>query len=407
MKYLNRYADLVVARGVHLQEDQSLIINTPYDAYPFARLLAETAYRQGAAFVHIEMDDNAILRSRIEYQKEALLEFLPHSLAELHNREFLDNKWAYIRIEAGESADVFDQCDISLLSRVKNGRRKTLAPFYEALMAHEHPWCVIAYPTEAWAKRVLGPDAGADDLMQQLIPILKLDSPNVIEAWDAFDRLSKQRCSYLNELNIDLLHFKSSSTDLRIGLSPEARWTGGSETLPDGRRHMPNLPTEEIFSLPDFRRVSGYAATTKPITVLGKKIEDAVITLENGKVTDFTARIGEDILSEFFAIDEGASRLGEVALVDESSPLAQCGIVFESVLLDENASCHIAFGAGYKTCLSQGSSLTTPEELAQAGCNVSVAHDDFMIGSSDMSITAELRSGEKIPIMKEGRFIQR
>lgn len=406
MKYLDRYADLVVARGVHLQEGQSLIINTSYDAYPFARLLAETAYRRGAAYVHIEIRDNMVVRSRIEHQKEVLLDFLPQSLAALHNREFLDDMWAYIRIETGESSDVFDECDISLVSRVKNGRRKALAPFYEALRAHEHPWCVTAYPTEAWAKQVLGPEAGAEDLFQRLLPILKLESPQGIEAWDSFDHLAKERCRHLNDLNIDLLHFKSSRTDLRIGLSPDARWTGGSETLPDGRTHMPNLPTEEIFSIPDFRRVSGYAATTKPITVLGKRVEDAVITIEDGKVTDFSARIGADILMEFFAVDEGASRLGEVALVDESSPIAQSGLVFGSMLLDENASCHIAFGAGYKTCLSGGSSLTTPEELAQAGCNVSVTHEDFMIGSSDMSITAELRTGEKIQIMKEGLFVR-
>jgi aminopeptidase len=331
------------------------------------------------------------------------LKFNPHFL-KAFDYEFVSEGWSNIRIDSTE-----ERLDHAPLDGRKNqilGKAKR--QFSEAktkkLMRHQLPWCVCVAPGPLWAKQVLGDGATTDDLMKVLKPILLLDADDPLQAWKEKASLLQKRQDYLNELGIDTLHYQSSKSDLTIGFTERARFTGGSETLPDGRAFFANLPTEEIFTTPDNLRAEGYITTTKPVEVLNTTTEEVRFVFKDGKVVDYQAKKGQDALDKFFAIDKGTRRLGEVALVDETSPIAKSNLIFNSILLDENASCHLALGEGYPTALKDGASLDTKEQLQEAHCNTSLMHVDFMVGSQDMKITAHTRDGRQIVIMEDGVF---
>ena len=208
----------------------------------------------------------------------------------------------------------------------------------------------------------------------------------------------------LNALAVDSLHFKSPVTDFTIGFHKQHRWLGGSELLPDGRKFFPNIPTEEIFTVPDMFRAEGYITSTRPVRVMDEPTEEVRFEFKNGLVVNHTARKGADVLGRYFAIDEGTRRIGECALVDEASPIAASGLVFHSILYDENASCHIALGAGYPDCLEGGVTIVGDTALHAVGCNTSLMHTDFMVGSAETDVVAITRDGKEVPIIRKGHF---
>jgi len=403
MKYLKEYAELVVKTGINLKIDQNVCIKTGPDTYYFAQILSETAYKLGAGYVYIEIHDQKLIKTRVDIQNKKQLANLPDFIIKQHT-EYLDNDWAYIRIDNTEDRDQLSEADSEKLTIHQTSIREKISDFYSSLMRHEHAWCVICAPGKNWAKSVLGETAAAEDLWNLLIPILKLGSGNAAFLWKELGENLNKRCNYLNNLGIGELHLTDSDTELTIKMVPNALWMGGSDTLVDGREFFPNIPTEEIFSVPDFREVNGFVSTTRPVTVMGKQVINAKIYIKDGVVYKFSAEQGEDILEKFFSIDEGAKRLGEIALVDETSPISVSDVIFNSTLYDENASCHIAFGAGYPTCLSNHADLVTDDDLLSNGCNTSVTHVDFMIGSPEISITATLGDGRSVEIMKQGKF---
>ena len=400
---IERYADLIIKGGINLQSGKGVVITTGPGTYYFARELSKSAYRHGASYVQVLLDDLDVLSERLKHQDEDALKFNPHFL-KAFDYEFVSEGWAHIRIDSTE-----ERLDHAPLDGAKNqilGKAKR--QFSEAktkkLMRHQLPWCVCVAPGPLWAKQVLGEEATTDDLMKVLTPILLLDADDPIKAWNEKASLLRKRQEYLNGLGIDTLHYQSSKSDLRIGFTERARFTGGSETLPDGREFFANLPTEEIFTTPDNLRAEGYITTTKPVEVLNTTTEEVRFVFKDGEVVEYQAKKGQDALDRFFAIDEGTRRLGEVALVDETSPIAKSNLVFNSILLDENASCHLALGEGYPSALKDGASLDTKEQLQQAHCNTSLMHIDFMVGSPDMKITAHTRDGRQVVIMENGMF---
>ncbi|MDD3929876.1 MAG: aminopeptidase [Sphaerochaeta sp.] len=400
---MNRYADLVIRKGINLQKGKAVLILTGPGTYAFARQLAKSAYRHGASYVQVMLDDLDVLAERLQHQEADELSFNPAFLKAL-DYEMCSEGWSYIRIDSTEDRldhGPFDNTKYQVLGTAK---RKFSETRTKKLMRHELAWCVCCAPGPRWAKQVLGEQATEDDLMDVLKPILLLDQEDPLAAWEGKKQMLLKRQAYLNNLGIDSIHFKSSKTDLVLGLRSEARFIGGGETLPDGRPFFPNLPTEEIFTTPDRLRAEGYVTTTKPVSVLDNTTEEVRLTFKDGKVVDHTARVGKEAMDAFFSIDEGTRRLGEVALVDQSSPIAASNLVFNSILLDENASCHLALGEGYSTALTNGVSLTSQEAMHQAGCNTSLMHIDFMIGSDDMDIYVHTRDGNEIQIMKEGLF---
>jgi len=403
-KLISTYADLIIEKGINLQQGKNVFILTGPGTYYFARELSKSAYRHGATYVQVILDDLDVLSSRLQAQNEEQLTFNPAYMKAL-DYEMCTEGWSYIRIDSTE-----ERLDHAELDQAKNqilGKAKRR--FHEArskkLMRSQLAWCVCCAPGPLWAKQVLGDNATTDDLMDVLTPILLLDTPDPALAWEQKKAMLDRRRGYLNEQGIEELHFKSSKTDLTIGFTNQARFTGGAESMQDGLQFFANLPTEEIFTTPDRMRAQGYVTTTKPVTVLDVKTEEVRFVFEEGKVVDYSAKEGKEALDSFFSIDEGTRRLGEVALVDETSPIAQSNLIFNSILLDENASCHLALGDGYPTALANGSALSTDEQLHEAGCNTSLMHIDFMIGSKDMDIDATTFDKRSFAVMRKGVFV--
>jgi len=283
--------------------------------------------------------------------------------------------------------------------------RKALNFVSSSLMNGEHSWCVICSPGPEWARKVLGDKATEEELWDVLKPVLRLDRDDPVQAWEEHGKELHERCGLLNDMKLDRIHFEADGTDLTLGLTPVSRWNGGPSALPDGRMVFNNLPTEEVFTTPDFRRCDGVVRTTKALKVLESQVEGAWFRFESGRVTEFGADKGRDILEKFLNMDDGARSLGEVALVDEGSPIAASGLLFGSILYDENASCHIALGAGYPFCMELPPGTSGEAALKEAGCNVSLVHTDFMIGSSTMNVTGYDAGGQAFPLIRNGSFV--
>lgn len=400
---VKEYADLVVSSGVALYAGQSLLIRTPLESYWFAQALAERAYEKGAALVKIELDDLHLLKKRLEHQEERHLSDLPY-YQKVVDYEMIVKDWAYIRIDNTENRHQLVGADANKLALYKSALSRAGKLLSAKRMRHEIPWCVICVPGEVWAKDVLGKEGTVEELWNIVGPILKLDHANPIEAWEKQSNLLKERSAKLDALNIRALNFKSKTANLRVGLPEAHLWVGGGDTLPSGRHFLPNIPTEEIFTTPDYLDVNGMVTTTRPVSVLDTIVEGVTLTFKEGRVVDCHAEVGQEVMNRFLEIDKGARYLGEVALVDESSPIAKSKRVFGSILYDENASCHLALGAGYPSTLKGSEALTNEELLNRAGCNTSAVHTDFMVGSADLTITAETPTGE-VAIMEGGLFV--
>ncbi|HZJ88989.1 MAG TPA: aminopeptidase [Sphaerochaeta sp.] len=401
---IDRYADLIIEKGINLKAKKNVMILTGSGTYYFARALAKSAYRHQATYVQILVDDLDVLATRLEHQETEQLEFSPDFIKAM-DYEFIAHQWSYIRVDNTE-----DRLDHPPLDGEKNqilsaAKRRFSEARSSYLMRHELPWCVCVAPGPRWAEQVLGEGASTSDLMEVLKPILLLDQADPAAAWDAKGEMLNGRQEHLNSLNLEYLHFSSPRTDLKVYLNPTSRFVGGAEDLPDGRPFFANLPTEEIFTTPDWRRTEGYVTTTRPVSVLNTPTEEVRLTFKEGKVVDYSAKEGKEVLDRFFAIDEGTRSIGELALVDETSPIAQSGLIFHSILIDENASCHIALGEGYPIALKGGNLISGEENLRAAGCNTSLMHTDFMIGSSDMQITGYSFTGEKVELMRDGVFL--
>jgi len=401
---LKNYSRIVLTKGVNLKKGQNLLINCNAGNYDMARSLAEEAYALGAGFVEISVLDNFIVKARLAAQEEDALEYIPnYRIGQAH--QMLSEDWARIRIDSAEEQDILADSDPDKLGRMTKAARKTLHFVSTSMMNGEHSWCVICSPGPEWAKKVLGERATAEDLWEVLKPVLRLDRDDPAEAWEQHGRELWARCSTLNDMKLDRIHFEAEGTDLTLGLTEISRWHGGPGALPDGRMVFNNLPTEEVFTTPDYRRCEGLVKSTKPLKVLESPVEGAWFRFERGRVIEFGAEKGRDVLEKFLNMDEGARSLGEVALVDESSPIAVSGLLFGSILYDENASCHIALGAGYPFCLDLPTGTSGDKALKNAGCNTSLVHTDFMIGSNSMNVTGYDRAGKAYPVIRKGSFV--
>jgi aminopeptidase len=402
--FAEKYAQLVVQSGVALRKGQSLFIKTGIGTYEFARMVAKQAYKGGALQVLIDIDDPQLTKTRIDCQSESELQEIP-DFQKMIDYEMMVKDWAFVRIDNTEDRTWLSDADPSKLSAMRSAASRNSRLYRQSRMRHEHPWCVICAPGPVWARNVLGEKATEEELWDILIPILRLDTDDPNQAWTNHSNTLMKRCSKLNDLHIKTLHFTGDKTDLTIGFRQAHRWFGGGDPLPNGTWFLPNIPTEEVFTVPDLSAVDGHVHTTRPVSVLDSLVEDVALEFSHGLVTRCTARIGQELMERFLSIDDGARRLGEVALVDESSPLARSKRVFGSILYDENASCHLALGAGYPSCLTNGSSLTTDAQLHEAGCNTSLVHTDFMVGSHQTNVTAITRDNIEVPIMVQGRFV--
>lgn len=408
---IRNYANVLLT-AVNLQKGQGVLIRAQPVHLDFAAVLAREAYKRGARYVRFdnnEVDNPAFYKARIEHSVEEYLDYAPRSRYEPYG-SMLEEDWAIIAIHTPEDPDFLSTLDPARNARCVRATTQAMQPYRRRIaMDNEVAWLVAFAPTQKMAARILGMEAGpeaVEALWKVLVPILRLDAPDPSEAWRRHCGELAARAERLNALALDHLRFTGPGTDLSVGLLERSRWRGGPEHTKTGRLFYPNIPTEEVFTTPDARRTEGRAAFTRPVLVpsIGKTVVDGWLEFRGGRVTDYGARSGKDVLDTFLSMDEGARSLGEVALVDGASPVFASGRVFYNILFDENAASHVALGSAYSACVSEGEGLGD-EEMAALGANVSMVHTDFMIGSPEVDVAGVTRDGRTVKIMSRGAFL--
>jgi aminopeptidase len=308
---------------------------------------------------------------------------------------------------AGGNPSLLSQEDPEKVGRANRAVSKAYRPALELITRHDINWTIVAAATPAWAAAVF-PDLKAEDALARLWDAIfaasRVDAADPVAAWKMHDAGLHKRADLMNEKRYSALHFKAPGTDLRVGLADDHVWLGGGMTAHNGRYCIPNMPTEEVFTTPHKDRVEGTVTSSKPLSHQGTMIEQIAVRFEGGRVVEAKAARGQEVLQRMIDTDDGARRLGEVALVPHSSPIAQSGLLFLNTLFDENAACHIALGQAYSTCLKNGDQLT-PEELAKLGANESLIHVDWMIGSGRMDVDGITAAGEEEPLMRQGEWV--
>jgi aminopeptidase len=404
-KRLNDYAKLTVEVGINLQKGQPLVISAPVEGADFVRLLAKNAYENGASDVFINWYDDALTKLKYENAPMHVFESFPKWRADTMI-DYAEKGAGFISIHA-DDPELLKDVDSKKIAAANKSSGIGMKEFRKYTMNDINSWCVISIPTKGWASRVfrdVDEERAVELLWEAIFKATRMDLEDPVNAWQEHIRTLEQKVTYLNEKQFKSLHYTSSNgTDLTIELPEGHKWAGGDGPNSKGVRFVANMPTEEVFTLPHKDGVNGVVYSTKPLNYGGNLIDKFKITFKDGKVVDFEAEVGEEILKDLLDIDEGAKYLGEVALVPYSSPISQSNIVFLNTLFDENASCHLAFGKAYPTSIEGGENMSE-EELKSAGVNNSLTHEDFMIGSKDLSIVGKTKTGEVIQIFKDGEW---
>lgn len=401
---LENYAELIIRKGVNLQEGQILFLTISVDHKDFALMIAERAYSIGAKYVYIHWNCDEAVRLRYEKSKDPYLDFFPEFLVSMFETSDRENA-AYLYVGSPDP-DLLAGIDPVKVSRVSKVSGLALKNHNDYVSASRATWCVAQVPSKKWAKKVfkdLEPEVAVNKLYDLIFKINRLDSPDPIKEWESHLTSLENRVEFLNNLHIKTMHYKSSTMDITLELSPDAIWQGGGEESQKGVYFVANMPTEEVFTAPKRDSVNGELKSTMPLNYRGNLIENFSLTFKDGKVVSYSAEKGEDVLKNLLSVDEGSSYLGEVALVPFSSPVNNSNVIFYSTLFDENASCHFALGSCYPTNLKNGENLSDAELLSLGG-NVSITHEDFMVGSNDLLIKATTYDERCIIIFENGEF---
>ncbi|MDU2064984.1 MAG: aminopeptidase [Sporomusaceae bacterium] len=403
--YLQRYAQLIVQAGVNLQKNQTVVITTPIECASFARLIAQEAFAIGARDVVMNWKDELFAKIRYEQGPEVIFSEFPQWQQDFY-LSYMKQGAAFISIAANDPTLLKD-VEPKRLALAQKTSSEALREYRENMMNNRNTWTVVSVPTVSWARKVFPEDTEAtavEKLWQAIAKSVRIDCADPVAAWDHHKKQLKKRLSFLNEHQFQFLHYTNSlGTDVTIELPAHHLWLGGSELTPSGLEFMANMPTEEVFTLPKRDSVNGKVVSSRPLNYNGNLIEDFYFVFKNGKIVEAAARVGEKVLQNLIATDDGASYLGEVALVPYDSPISNMNLLFYNTLFDENASCHLAIGKAYPVCLSEGETKSRAE-LAAAGVNDSLIHEDFMIGTADLTITGIQADGTEIPVFKAGNF---
>ena len=401
---LSRYAELIVKVGLNLQPGQRLLVRAPIDAAPLARHVAAQAYDLGARLVEVLYNDPHLLLTR--YRHAPADAFTEHSTWPVTaGLEYAENGHAILSI-VGSDPDLLKGVDPARISQVQRTEGQAAAPLSRLISADAINWCVVGYATPAWAARVF-PDRPPDEqqarLWEAIFHTVRLDAPDPLAAWEAHAAELAARTAFLNERQYTALHFTGPGTDLTVGMPYNHRWLGGAAPTGNGINNIANVPTEEVFSAPHRNRVDGTVRATMPLSYAGNLVENFSLTFREGRVVDVQAEKGEDLLRRLIETDEGAARLGEIALVPAGSPIARAGILFYNTLFDENAASHIALGRAYRNCID-GCEGLDDADFAALGGNSSTTHVDFMIGSAEIDVDGITGDGAAEPLMRAGEW---
>lgn len=398
---LEKYAELIVKTGVNVQKGQPVILYISVDQAKLARLIVAKAYETGAGRVFVKWRDDFINRKFIENASDEFLNDMP-DWEKAEGKWISDEKAARISVISSDP-NALSGVDTKRVAAWNKTCDDALEPVMDATINHKLAWTVVGAASPAWAKQVfpeLDEKAATERLWKKIFDTARVTEDPVKE-WERHAEKLHEKAAWLNEEQFKELHYTSPVTDLTIGLPKNHYWAGGSKENSLGIKFMANMPTEEVFTAPDCRRIDGYVTSTKPLSYAGNILEDMRFTFKNGKVVEATAKKGQEVLEHLLETDAGAKSLGEVSLVPDPSPISQSGIIFFNTLFDENASDHLALGASYPFNVAGGTKMSD-EELLDHGMNVSQTHVDFMVGSADMDIDGIKKDGTIVPVFRNG-----
>lgn len=401
---LKKYAELIVKSGLNVQKGQEVVVQCGLDQPEFVAMVVEELYKSGAERVTMEWDYMPITKLTYEYRSlESLSEFTAIAEAKLKRR--VDKLSCLLWLDS-EDPDGLNGTDHEKTAKARMAQYPFIKPYKDA-MENKYQWCIAAVPGKEWAKKIfpeLPDDEAVEKLWEAILNASRVDD-DPIATWEKHNKTLKERCAFLNENRFEYLEYKSSNgTDFKVGLNEKGLFCGGAEqNLNNSVWYNPNIPSEEVFTSPVRGKAEGKVVATKPLSYQGKLIENFWVEFKDGKVVKTGAEKNGDLLEQMVHMDEGASYLGECALIAYDSPINNTGILFYNTLFDENASCHLALGRGFTNCL-EGFENYTFEQCTAMGVNDSMIHVDFMIGSKDMSIVGVKKDGTRVQIFKNGNW---
>ncbi|WP_323037292.1 aminopeptidase [Pararhodobacter sp.] len=401
---LDRLAEVAVRTGLNLQPGQDLILTAPVTALPLVRKIVEHAYKAGAGLVTPILSDDQMTLARYQHGHDAGFDraagWLFDGMAQAY-----DQGAARLAVAGGDPMLLSSQ-DPDKVARANKAMAVAYTPARERITRFATNWTIVAYPDPAWAKLVspdLPEDAAVHRLAEAIFAASRVSDDNAVESWNAHNTELGRRSAWLDGQDFAALHFTGPGTDLTVGLAEGHKWLGGATRSQNGIVCNPNIPSEEVFTTPHKFRVNGTVSATKPLSHQGTLIQDIAVTFKDGVITQAQARTGEAVLRKVLDTDEGARRLGEVALVPHASPISQSGLLFYNTLFDENAASHIALGQCYATCFQGGETMDSAE-VARRGGNDSAIHIDWMIGSNQIDVDGITQDGTRIPVMRKGAW---
>ena len=401
---IDKLAKLAVHTGLGLQPGQDLLLTAPIEALPLVRRVAVHAYAAGAGLVTPLFSDNEVTLARYNYANDDSFDKAAYWLYKGMGEAF-DNNTARMAI-VGDDPMLLANQNANKIGRANKANSIAYKPARERITQFDVNWNLIAWPGLAWAK-LMFPDLSENEAQLKLADAIfkasRVNSTDPVAEWKLHNEELRKKCNWLNGKKFSSLHFVGPDTDLTVGLANGHEWVGGATVAQNGITCNPNIPSEEVFTTPHAFKVEGWVSSTKPLSHQGTLIDKIQVRFENGKIVDAKAKKGQEVLLKILDSDDGARRLGEVALVPHSSPISQSGLLFYNTLFDENAACHIALGQCYSKCF-KGDENLSKDEISKLGGNSSMIHIDWMIGSKNIDIDGIQFDGSRVAVFRKGEW---
>ena len=403
-KNFEKYAELILKKGLNIKKGECFTVSVNEDTLPLVRVIAKQAYKMGVKDIIFLFNDDDLTLSKYLYANDAAFDEFPKFKVE-YAEKYLKAGYHRLALHTA-NPELLKSVDPKRLDKWESVSAKANKRVQKYTMNNMVKWVVAAAASPAWAKSLfpdLSVEKAVEKLWENIFVATRVNLDDPIAAWSEHDKNLKKYSKFLNKSQFTKLIYKAPGTDLEVCLVENHIWQGGSGTSKAGATFFANIPTEEIFTMPHAYKVNGVVKATKPLIELGNTIENFSLTLKDGKIVDYTAVKGKDVLKTLLSIDEGASRLGEVALVPHDSPISNTNILFKDTLFDENASCHFAFGAAYSDTVENGEKLSASEKK-KIGMNESMTHVDFMVGGPELSVIGIDKNGKEVQILKNGNW---